>query len=67
MLFAERANECIYAASLSPSQDEDIVKARINSPPLSSGYDPKPERANHDQGELRVRPEGGPHPLAVQH
>jgi len=61
----------VYLCGLFKSvQDEDIVKARVNSPSalwqLSLGYDPKPERANHGQGESVLNDRGGPNPLDVQ-
>ena len=31
------------------------------------GTRPEARRATHEQGELWVKPEGGPHPLTVRH
>ena len=65
VLFAERANECMAAASLTRSggggAGEPSLKGR-----LAAVIRPETKRAIHGQGESAVTGGGGPNPLSVQ-
>ena len=67
MLFAARSNELVLRGCLRDESSGDIVKASLNRAFIIAWTRPEARRATYEQGEARVKPRGGPHPLAVQY
>ena len=67
VLFAERANEFALRGRLRKRASGGVVKASLIRAFMIAWTRPEAGRATLEQGEARVKPRGGPHPLAVQH